>query len=404
MIARIVPGDPRPVRVDAPPSKSLLHRMLCAAALCGTPCEFALSGSLCGDVKATAQGLSSMGASVAPVPGGLRLTPGAPAGSPTVDCGDSATTLHLLLSVAAGLGIPARFCLSPRLAARPHGPLIAALRAGGASIAEEGSDLLLTRGLSRRELTVDSALSSQYASGLLFALAAMGGGELTVERLSSAPYLDMTCAVLERFGLSLGRSGSVIRLSGALSSPGRLTVEGDWSCGACPLAAGLPVAGLDADSLQGDRCIADYLRAMGGTLTAREGGLTLSGELSALEADLGDAPDLLPPLCAAAVTARGTSVFSGVGRLRQKESDRLAALCEVFSALGGDLSAEGDRLTVRGVPHLHGGEISPAGDHRIAMAAAADALREGISLTVCDAECVCKSWPEFFSAINVKTF
>jgi 3-phosphoshikimate 1-carboxyvinyltransferase len=122
--------------------------------------------------------------------------------------------------------------------------------------------------------------------------------------------------------------------------------------------------------------------------------------LRAFESDLTDAPDLFPPLVALAAHCRGRSVLRGAGRLAHKESDRALALVRMFRALGGDIRREGDGLMVDGERGIAGGTVHAGGDHRMAMAAAVAALGAAGPVTVAGAECVGKSYPDFFTDLT----
>ncbi len=255
---------------------------------------------------------------------------------------------------------------------------------------------------------MDGSVSSQYVSGMLLALGSLGGRSvLTVSGKSvSRGYVDMTLEVLGEFGVATeckaNGSGFAVCGNGCVS-PREVTVEGDWSGAAFPLAAGVlagdvTVTGLNPDSTQRDKIIVDILRSMGGDVTfAANGVRARKSALRRITADVTDVPDLAPVLSVLMAAAEGNSVMTGVGRLRDKESDRLAAIVENLAAMGVHSETGDDSLTVFGGT-LRGGFLARGyGDHRMVMSAAVAALAVGGGITDCEA--VAKSYPDFFADI-----
>jgi 3-phosphoshikimate 1-carboxyvinyltransferase len=179
-----------------------------------------------------------------------------------------------------------------------------------------------------------------------------------------------------------------------------VTVEGDWSSASYPLAAGAiageaTVKGLDPSSPQADRAILPLLNEMGAEVKARGDAVTVKASpLNGIEADLSDCPDLFPIVSALCAAAEGESRLTGLARLRLKESDRVAAMAEGLTRMGAEVSYNADTVTIRGGA-LHGAEVDPWGDHRIAMSLAVLALRAG-DTKISDAGCVSKSYPGFW--------
>ena len=305
------------------------------------------------------------------------------------DVGESGSTLRFLLPVACALGVNTEFVLHGRLAKRPMEPLWSELQRHGA-VLERGENTIRAGGkLAGKDFSLAANVSSQFLSGILFALCVMGGGSLHLETaMESAPYFDMTCDALERFGAELIKEEAVIRLaSGSLQSPGELAVEGDWSNAAFWLCADriggsrLTVSGLDPASRQGDRAAPACIDAI------------CAGNAVI---DCGQIPDLVPPLAALAAFCPGRTVFAGAARLRLKESDRIESVVQMLKSLGAEAGALPDGLWVEGRRCLPGGTVDACGDHRIAMAAAICAPGCEGPVTVRGAEATEKSYSGFW--------
>ena len=250
-------------------------------------------------------------------------------------------------------------------------------------------------------------VSSQYISGLLLALPLLqeGGVVSLPAPPESAPYIELTRAALARFGVRTEKEGNNFLVPPGQSyvSPGRAVVEGDWSNAAFWLCAGaigknaVTVTGLDPASLQGDRAVVETLRRFGARTETSENAVTvLPGALRGIEIDARDIPDLVPVLAVTAAAAEGETRVVGAGRLRLKESDRIASTAALLRALGARVSVTEDGLVIAG-GGLRGGEVDACGDHRIAMAAATAACACPEPVTVRGAEAVAKSYPDFFA-------
>ena len=412
MEIRITPGLLRG-RVEAPPSKSVAHRILICAGLADRPTRLMLEGTN-SDMEATARCLRALGAEVSPIPGGLALRP-VPMGRgretlPLLDCGESGSTLRFLLPVAAALG-GGVFDGRGRLPQRPLSPLREELEAHGCRLSPPGTWPLRAEGrLCPGHYRLAGNVSSQYFSGLLMALPLLEGDSVVefVPPLESSAYVEMTVAVMERFGVTVLTQSSGWLVPGGQSyrSPGEIRVEGDWSGAAFWVVAGalggpVEIAGLERASLQGDRAIEALAALAGAEVTPSEGGLTVCrGRLRPLDVDVSGIPDLAPALAALAALTPGESRIRGAARLRDKESDRLAALADSLGALGARIRELPDGLAITGQESLRGGEARGWGDHRIVMALAAAACGCREPVTILGAEASAKSYPGFFEDYN----
>lgn len=357
------------------PSKSQAHRMLICAAFSDAPTHI-LCAQTNRDMEATAGCLNALGASVTRTAQGYRVVPlQALPQTAQLPCRDSGSTLRFLLPIAGALGVDATFCLEGRLASRPLSPLWEEMQRMGCALTRPTADTIRCRGKLRPgRYTIDGGISSQFITGLLLAFPLIGG-ECHLEitgKTESKPYIHMTRDVIRQF------SGHPYR------TPGEITVEGDWSNGAFWLSANalgskLDIQGLRPDSLQGDKAVSAHL-----------------DEITAGKADIsaGDIPDLVPILAVAAACNQG-AVFTDIQRLRLKESDRVASVLAMLRALGGKADATEDCLTVYGTG-LTGGTVDAVNDHRIAMAAAIAATACTAPVTIAGAQCVSKSYPQFF--------
>ena len=364
---------PRPLRGDVTviPSKSQAHRLLICAAFADRPTQLRCPETN-RDIEATADCLRALGAEIIRTETGYTVFPAAHAPEAAVlPCRDSGSTLRFLLPVAGALGVDATFLMEGRLPQRPLSPLWEELERMGCTLSRPTADTIRIQGKLRPgAYSIPGNVSSQYISGLLFAHMLMQ--ECTLEitgTVESAPYIEMTRRALALFPNR--------------RSPGYLEVEGDWSNGAFWLAAmwlgsEMTVSNLNPDSPQGDRACAELLPRLKENIT-----------ISAA-----DIPDLVPILSVVAAANRG-AVFTDIQRLRLKESDRVASVIAMISALGGKAEATEDTLTVFGTG-LRGGTVDACNDHRIAMSAAIAATVCTEPVTILGAECVEKSYPRFW--------
>ena len=379
-----LPGGERRGAVRAPASKSAAQRLFYCAALGAEPCEIAC-GPLSEDLEAMLACLAALGASVDVSDGRVRIEPIrlVPARELVLPCGESGAALRFLPPLVGALGAQAVLERRGRLPERPIEPLAEELRRHGMTIAEEGSALRCSGRLHGGDWTLPGGVSSQFISALLLALPLLDGDSaLTITgRLESAPYVSLTEQVL----------------------PPTLAVEGDWSAAAVFLAMGalsekgVAVSGLDPASAQGDRAVCELLRAFGAEVSVGSDCVRVcKKDLRGLRFDVSQMPDLAPVAAALGALAEGETRIVNAARLRLKESDRLHTTAAMLASLGADVTELPDALILRGKSSLPGGETRSFSDHRVAMAAAVAACGCEGGLTLRGAECVGKSYPQFW--------
>lgn len=381
-------------KVTAPPSKSMAHRQLIAAALCD---ELRAVNNLewSEDILATLDCLQALGATVerhehSVMIGGLD--PFA-AGEPVVlPCRESASTLRFLLPLALLSGREVSFTGSVRLLERPLEPF-EQICAQQRLYYDRQPDRLTVRGpLRLDEFEVQGDISSQFVTGLFYALPFLPEPSrvAVLPPVGSRPYIDMTLAVLRNYGIRIVGVGNDRYHIPAKQKyrPHPVTVEGDWSNAAVFqalnfLGGNIRINGLDELSPQGDKAFAADLRIL------RSKKPTV---------DVSDTPDLAPMLMALAAAERGI-VLNGVRRLQYKESDRGTVMAQELAKFGVQTVVDENRIWVEDTALQTPTEpLDSHGDHRIAMALTV--LLTQVGGTLRNAEVVEKSWPGFYDTLQ----
>ena len=379
MDVTIIPSKLRGT-VTPPSSKSVAHRALIAAALSGGFSTISNLGDS-KDIQATRSCLSA-------------LKTGQPAGEdglPLLDCGESGSTLRFLIPLSLVLRGGGHFTGRGRLMERPQGPYFSLFQEKGIFYQQKDGVLTVRGTLSPGRCSLPGDVSSQFITGLLFALPLLDGdGEIVLTTpLESRGYVDLTLDVLRTFGIRVEERAGAFHVPGSQHYESRdFTVEADWSQAAFWYAANfaggqVDIQGLNMDSKQGDKVIAlQYWK------------LAKPGEA---ELDVSQCPDLVPPLAAMAAVRAGTTHFTHAARLRMKESDRLSTVAAALQAMGAQVEEGPDSLTIHGQERLPGGgTVDCCNDHRIAMMAAVSAAFAQAPVKLLGAECVRKSYPEFW--------
>ena len=414
---QIVDRFPKGV-VQIPLSKSEAHRALICAALSRGNCVGSLLESLglseddCSeDILATAKGIKAivMNGSI----GGV------------IDCGESGSTLRFLIPVAAMTGGKWVFKGRGRLLDRPMGIFEQLFIEHGVQYEQNAEDITICGPLPVDKYELPGDVSSQFVTGLLMALPLADGSlnEVSEIRLSSplesSNYVDLTISAMHAYGIEIheiyDHTGAIAGWDVPASQKYSSNEDacdancgGDWSQAAFFLCAGalgcfVSVTGLDLNSKQGDRKVLEIIESMGARIIMQDGEVQAippydKSPLNGVVIDARDIPDIVPPLAALACYSRGVTRFVGAGRLRIKESDRLAALAEELTKIGADIRETIDGLIISGTDggKLSGGSVQAHGDHRIAMALAVASIGCETPVVVDGSESVIKSYPNFW--------
>lgn len=410
-------------KIEAITSKSYVHRLLIAAALSGSPL-FVPSNIVSQDMRATMECLNSLGACIKETPKGFEIVRGLSicTGEAFLDCGESGSTARFLLPLVCILCKSCKMTGHGKLPERPMEALTVALRKNNAVIDSDFLPLTTREGLEGGVFEIPGNISSQYITGLLFALPLLQKDSVIklTSKLESSGYVDITIDVLKRFGIVIecGEGGTYsVPGNQSYRAPSAVEAEGDWSNSAYVLSLGavdgfVNVSGLNPESFQGDREIADILSRFGADVSFDKGTYTVKkeGSLKAVTADVSDIPDLVPAIAAVASFAEGKTVLKNAGRLRIKESDRLEAIKKLLEAFDVKSYSEFDGGVENFV--IEGGKVSAGkvihvdsfSDHRIVMAAAIMSRGAGVPVEIDGYEAINKSFPGFASVFAPKAY
>lgn len=376
--------------VQVPPSKSAAHRALICSFLAGGGNVSPLIDSK--DMQATLGVISA-----------LRDD------KPVADCIESGSTLRFMIPVAAALGKTVKFVGRGKLPERPIGDYLRLLPEHGVKCDCTGTLPLTVSGkLTPGRFEIAGNVSSQYITGLLLALPILDGDSeivLTTE-LQSKPYVDMTVKVMTDFGVKIEeRENSYFIPGNQVYQKRDYTVEADWSQAAFFMVAGalfgdVTLTGLDVNSTQGDKKIADILKKFGADVTVSNDRVVVKkSQLHGIEINATDIPDMVPSLAVAGIYASGKTIITGAQRLRYKESDRIESIVYNLKKLGAEVEETADGMEILGSP-LHAANMKGFNDHRIVMAMTVAATGvDGLS-TIDDAQSINKSYPDFFNDFN----
>lgn len=373
--------------MSAPPAKSWEHRLLiCAALAQGVSTISNISESE--DIAATAGCLRSLGAEIR-TEGNARIVTGTDLcgiRSNVLHCNESGSTLRFLLPVSALSGEEIVMTGSQTLMSRPLGVYEKLFREKGLEFEREGNAVIIRGRLTGGEFSLPGDISSQFISGLLFALPLVA--EDSVIRLETAPaskpYIDMTMDAIRMYGVwtDWKDDRTIIVPGGQCYKASETEAEGDWSNAAFFIAMGADVSGLNRQSVQGDKVCEEYFRALDG---------------GAAQLDISDCPDLGPVLMAYAALRHG-ALLRGTDRLRFKESDRGSAMKEELEKFGVDVTVGSDCIRVGAGAAEPEENLCGHNDHRIVMALAVMCAVTGGTIT--GAEAVRKSFPDFFDKLE----
>ncbi len=400
-------------QVRIPPSKSIAHRAVIAAFLSKGKCSIE-NIDLSEDISATIGCIKTMGAqckynqknrTLEVFCEKLKST----ARRITLDCGESGSTLRFFIPIALALGFKCKFTGRGRLMQRPLEPYMKVFEEKGVKYKFENEVLTTDGQLTAGKYVIDGSLSSQFVTGLLFALSTLSeDSEIVIEgETVSKGYIDLTFATMTDFGIEIENKDykSFIIKGNQQYRSMDYSVEGDFSQAAFFLVAGaigcdVVCTGMNPHSIQGDKEILNVLRATGAEVEVGEKGrirARYNPNMHGITVDAGEIPDLVPIMAVLLSFCRGESRIVNAGRLRIKESDRLRAIFSELRHLGVDITEGPDYLRIVGRQTLGGTTVSAWNDHRIAMSVAIAACRCEGDVGITGAQtAVKKSYPGFF--------
>ena len=403
--------------VRLPGSKSISNRVLLLASLAEG--ETDVTGLLdAEDTRVMREALMRLGVSLTEHAHGIKVRGvGGPFREKKADLflGNAGTALRPLAAALAVSGGEYFVSGVPRMHERPIADLVDALRSIGARIDYRGKDgypplMLHPSAISvSKPVAVRGNVSSQFLTALLMALPLTGKSSIVEVQgdLISKPYVEITLNVMQRFGLSVERSGwSRFVIPGAdYLSPGEIFVEGDASSASYFLAAGalggpVRVEGVGRNSIQGDVRFTEVLERMGAKVQMGASWIESTGgaKLRAIDMDLNHIPDAAMTAAVLALFADGPSTLRNIASWRVKETDRLAAMASELRKLGATVEEGDDYLRITPGPLKAGVAIDTYDDHRMAMSFSLVAVG-GVPVRIKDPQCVAKTFPDYFKAL-----
>ena len=394
--------------IKAPPSKSVCHRELIINFILGARGDYLNdSEDDNDDIRATKAC--------------LRTLADTKSETLVLNCNESGSTLRFMIPVALAVKSPANqrlvFRTKGRLIERPLEELSDCLKPHGVSITKdkEKNEITVTGNMEPGRYVIDGSVSSQYISGLLMALSGFDKESVieVTNGIASVHYIELTMAALSKYGIDTARNGdafTVPALTGKKIPDGNFEVEGDWSNSAFLLCLGslihggsAKISGLNTRSVQGDMAVMRFLKLAnishvveGDTVFVQDS--LINPVTEKIEIDCSDIPDIVPYMAVTGAFRARRTVLTGIRRLRIKESDRAAAVTEMISSLGGNVTLEEDTITIeyidkKAIPDKI--VLTSSGDHRMAMAAVLCSAATGREIELDDISCLDKSFPEF---------
>lgn len=393
--------------INIPPSKSLSHRAVIAAALAEGQ-SVINNIAISEDISATLEGIQALGAYIK-YSGSELLINGNPAPhseNVLIDCRESGSTLRFLMPIGLLSEGAITYAGRGNLGKRPLDPYLEIFKSHNIYYSSPILPMKVHGKLKPGSFSLKGSISSQFITGLMFALPLLDGDSeiFITDTLESRSYVDLTIEVLNSFGVHIenNKYKSFFIKGNQKYIANEYTIEGDYSQAAFWLAAGalngnVVCKGLRHNSAQGDKAFIDIFKAAGAQFAFHDGAVSAAASgLKAFQVDVSQCPDIAPILAVAAALSQGTSRITGAARLRIKECDRLKAIAAELAKLGADVVEGSDSLTIRGRGHLRGGEVDSWGDHRIAMAMSVAALRCDGPVVVRGSDAVNKSYPDFY--------
>ena len=395
--------------IKIPPSKSISHRsIICAGLSIGI--SKIHNVVLSEDIEATIEALRNLGATVNVKANTLKIN-----GSRTLqiidknfNCSESGSTLRFTIPIAAAAGGHAIFSGKGALPSRPLTPYYDIFNKQNFKYRNDNGKLplILDGKLKPGEFKIKGNVSSQFISGLLFALPLLNGDSkiIITTNLESKPYISLTIDVLKHYKIIIENNAYTeffIKGNQTYKSSD-LTIEGDFSQAAFWMVAGIlgsqiTCTGLNMNSHQGDIAIIEIIKNFNGQMIITEDKVcALPSKTKGTIIDASQFPDLVPIITVLAALSDGTTKIINAGRLRLKESDRLKAMSTQLNKIGADIIERPDELEIHGKTNFKGGKVDSFNDHRIAMSLAIASLKCSEPLIITRADCVKKSYPQFW--------
>lgn len=396
-------------RVQVPPSKSLAHRaIICASLAKGISRINNIEYSK--DIQATIKAMKSLGTRIDEYEDYLIVdgTTTYTQQNSEIDCEESGSTLRFMVPISIVEENKVHFIGQGNLGKRPLDTFYEIFERQniGYMHKKDVLDLYVIGKLKPDHYSIPGNISSQFITGLLFALPLLKGDSIIeiTSTLESKGYIDLTLQMLNQYGIKIINNDykSFIVMGNQEYIAHDYRVEADFSQAAFYLVAGaigndVVLTDLNLDSLQGDKATLDILEAMGAKIKVVREGIKVTGEnLHATEVDASQCPDVIPVVSIALALAQGKSEVKNAKRLRIKECDRIIATRSQINELGGMVIELPDSMTIEGVNQFMGGNCSSFSDHRIAMMLAIAATRCKQPLIIDNMECVEKSYPSFW--------
>lgn len=396
--------------VMAPSSKSFSHRYILGAFFCGK--KVRVSNIIYSkDTIATLGAIEAMGAIVEKGEGWADIffdINNAKKENVEIDCIESASTLRFIIPVAAALGIKCKIYGRKSLMDRPLDVYIKMFDEIGFSYEyKKGEYIKLNGKLDGGEYEIDGDISSQFITGLLFALSVCRKkSKIIIKKiLESKPYVDITLSVLNYYGIKVKNNNyeSFEIEPNQKYIPKDATVEGDYSQGCAFIGAGVVggrvrINNLIKNSVQGDKKFIDFVKQLGAKVDVYDDYIECekSHLVSKKIFDVSHCPDITPVLSAVCALSEGETKIVGIKRLRIKESDRVKSIVSTLNAFGVKAYATEDEIVINGQKEVNGGTFDTFNDHRIAMMISVLAIKSNGEVTLKTPMCVEKSYPQFY--------
>lgn len=382
----------------------MAHRAILAAMLANQPCVVD-NVCLSADIKATLASAKALGKEYTYCDGKVFFGAKKQVDNVVINANESGSTLRFLMPICGALGVTTTFVGQGKLPQRPYNILADAMTKNGVEFnKKEGLPLTINGKLQSGIYNIAGDVSSQYITGLLYALPLVDGDSEIVltSPLQSKGYVDMTLCVLNDFGIEIGQTANGYKIKGNQQYKAKdFVVEGDWSNGAFWLVAGalnngITVTGLDTNSLQGDKEILSVLKKMGAKTVEKQNEIIVEkSTLTGVEVDVSQIPDLAPILSVALACAKGKGKITNASRLKIKESDRLQAINDNLNAVGIKTLLGNDWVEIVGSQNITGGIANGFNDHRVVMSMAVLSTQTQNGITTSDAHAINKSYPDF---------